>query len=289
MPPLNASVCQCLPMRARVNKGDACQCQSWQAVANIGPHQRTCGLCPAVASRPLCGGHARCDPNVANAMCRSRAHTHTRAHTYTRARAHAHAHMHTCTHARARAIFSGAAMYLFEGYFGTVLCTGDFRYDPTLHDGLAQSRVDRVYLDNTFLDPVHDFPSREVALRSIVSLASGAERVAVGLTNLGKEVRGASLGAAATTTTSTSSSSSSSPSSTVLSTPLAAAATATITPTISVTPPPPPLLPPPPCHKLVVSKLTNRPRTPIRQIPRQQPTGPCCASFIVSQVAVRGE
>ena len=28
----------------------------------------------------------------------------------------------------------GAVMFLFEGYFGVTLCTGDFRYDSDIHD-----------------------------------------------------------------------------------------------------------------------------------------------------------
>jgi DNA cross-link repair 1B protein len=56
----------------------------------------------------------------------------------------------------------GACMFLLEGYFGTILHTGDFRFDPLIlqHDALRNKKIDHLYLDDTFLDPIYDFPSR---------------------------------------------------------------------------------------------------------------------------------
>jgi hypothetical protein len=53
----------------------------------------------------------------------------------------------------------GSVMLLFEGSFGTVLHTGDFRYHSEMlkHPALTsltalKKKIDRIYLDNTFLD-----------------------------------------------------------------------------------------------------------------------------------------
>ncbi len=56
----------------------------------------------------------------------------------------------------------GACMFLLEGYFGTILHTGDFRFDPLIlqHEVLRNKKIDYLYLDDTFLDPAYDFPSR---------------------------------------------------------------------------------------------------------------------------------
>ena len=47
----------------------------------------------------------------------------------------------------------GAVCYLFEGYFGRFLCTGDFRYKRGLFDGHNVIDVDRLYLDDTYCSP----------------------------------------------------------------------------------------------------------------------------------------
>ena len=50
-------------------------------------------------------------------------------------------------------------MYLFEGDFGRVLHTGDFRWelasqaDLLAHPALAGPPIDRLYLDNTYCAP----------------------------------------------------------------------------------------------------------------------------------------
>lgn len=72
----------------------------------------------------------------------------------------------------------GSVMFLFKGYFGTVFHTGDFRFDeymfkeytclypPTLgfYDKEKQIpksiHIDELILDNTYCDPVFQFPKR---------------------------------------------------------------------------------------------------------------------------------
>ena len=66
-------------------------------------------------------------------------------------------------------------MFLFEGYFGTYLYTGDIRFDKEVFkkytdiypEYLSNSdfikcskKIDVLYLDNTFCDSVFTFPSR---------------------------------------------------------------------------------------------------------------------------------
>ncbi|GAB1609712.1 hypothetical protein Ahia01_001257100 [Argonauta hians] len=59
----------------------------------------------------------------------------------------------------------GSLMFLFRGYFGCVLYTGDFRYEPKVIDNSYLSQldctIDTLYLDNTFLDPKCNFPTRD--------------------------------------------------------------------------------------------------------------------------------
>ncbi|XP_027063897.1 uncharacterized protein [Coffea arabica] len=71
----------------------------------------------------------------------------------------------------------GAVMYLFRGEFGCMLYTGDFRWERTsrraqiarnmLLNALKQEKLDSLYLDNTYCNPLYSFPSREVAARQI--------------------------------------------------------------------------------------------------------------------------
>ena len=50
-------------------------------------------------------------------------------------------------------------MYMFEGYFGTILHTGDFRYEPTIMNYvLSEKTIDVLHLDNTYCNPACDFP-----------------------------------------------------------------------------------------------------------------------------------
>lgn len=69
-------------------------------------------------------------------------------------------------------------MYLFRGEFGTVLHTGDFRWEldseraqlarRNLLDALGGERVDLLYLDNTYCHPFFSFPTREVAAQQVI-------------------------------------------------------------------------------------------------------------------------
>jgi len=85
-------------------------------------------------------------------------------------------------------------MFLFEGKFGRILYTGDFRYSgPMLNDEVfltqCTSNIDLLYVDNTYLDPKIIFPSHEEALVQILDIirASEGARVMIGMRNLGKE------------------------------------------------------------------------------------------------------
>eukprot|EP00127_Corallochytrium_limacisporum_P007055 Clim_evm15s241 gene=Clim_evmTU15s241 len=86
----------------------------------------------------------------------------------------------------------GAAMFLFEGYFGTVLCTGDFRYHPDMLnlDCLRDKHIDLLYLDNTYADRFHEFlPPREECARQIHNIIDRRKnwRVKIATDTLGKE------------------------------------------------------------------------------------------------------
>jgi DNA cross-link repair 1B protein len=56
----------------------------------------------------------------------------------------------------------GAVMFLFQGYFGRVLYTGDIRFHPSmlLVNKLTENPIDYLYFDNTFCDPMFIFPSQ---------------------------------------------------------------------------------------------------------------------------------
>ncbi|XP_060080608.1 5' exonuclease Apollo-like [Ylistrum balloti] len=86
----------------------------------------------------------------------------------------------------------GSVMYLFEGYFGRILHTGDFRLCDNM---MSQSNralfndIDLLYLDNTYCSPNCVFPSRDIALNEILSIINSHPHhtVVVGMRNLGKE------------------------------------------------------------------------------------------------------
>jgi len=89
----------------------------------------------------------------------------------------------------------GAAMFLFEGRFGCILYTGDFRYSgPMVYDmqlnSLCSGKVDVLYLDNTFCDPRCIFPSREEAVVKIMHVIRSypEAQIKIGLRSLGKEM-----------------------------------------------------------------------------------------------------
>ena len=88
----------------------------------------------------------------------------------------------------------GAVMFLFEGSFGKILHTGDFRFHPSMleEDSLLFKHIgsiDRLYLDNTYCSPKCVFPSRQEALEEIVNIAERHRDhdVVFGTRALGKE------------------------------------------------------------------------------------------------------
>nr|XP_014347694.1 PREDICTED: 5' exonuclease Apollo isoform X2 [Latimeria chalumnae] len=86
----------------------------------------------------------------------------------------------------------GSVMFLFEGYFGTILYTGDFRYTPKMLEQPPlnnRKQIDVLYLDNTNCHPEQTIPSREEAARQIKALIQRYpdHNVVIGLYYLGKE------------------------------------------------------------------------------------------------------
>lgn len=86
----------------------------------------------------------------------------------------------------------GAVMFLFQGYFGTRLYTGDFRYTPSmLRVPCLQNHIniDVLYLDNTNCDPTRALPSRQQATQQIKQIIRDhpGYAVVIGLYSLGKE------------------------------------------------------------------------------------------------------
>ncbi len=81
---------------------------------------------------------------------------------------------------------AGAVMFLFGGFLGNILVTGDFRSDGNL----KIENLDRLYLDNTFLCPSYNFASREVVLNRFLAFIESLPehyRIFVGTNALGKE------------------------------------------------------------------------------------------------------
>ncbi|XP_025900006.1 5' exonuclease Apollo [Nothoprocta perdicaria] len=85
----------------------------------------------------------------------------------------------------------GSVMFLFEGAFGTILYTGDFRYSRAMRQepALRGRRLDRLYLDTTHCEPGRRLPSRCRAARQAARLIRDHPRhhVVVGVYSLGKE------------------------------------------------------------------------------------------------------
>ncbi|KAM6925076.1 5' exonuclease Apollo [Xenentodon cancila] len=86
----------------------------------------------------------------------------------------------------------GAVMFLFEGYFGSILYTGDFRYTPSmLREPCLRTNItiDVLYLDNTNCDPNRTLPSRQKATQQIKEIIRSHpnHNVVIGLYSLGKE------------------------------------------------------------------------------------------------------
>ncbi|NXR66948.1 DCR1B exonuclease, partial [Rhadina sibilatrix] len=85
----------------------------------------------------------------------------------------------------------GSVMFLFEGTFGTILYTGDFRYTSAMQGELALRgrHIDCLYLDNTHCHPQRALPSRALATRQAARLirAHPQHHVVIGVYTLGKE------------------------------------------------------------------------------------------------------
>ncbi|KAG4967639.1 hypothetical protein AAZX31_12G099300 [Glycine max] len=94
----------------------------------------------------------------------------------------------------------GSIMLLFRGDFGCILYTGDFRWEATceratksrhvLRDALRHvPAVDVVHLDNTYSNPIYDFPPRHVAAQQIIDIIASHpdHEVIIGINTLGKE------------------------------------------------------------------------------------------------------
>ncbi|KAJ7331794.1 hypothetical protein JRQ81_013974 [Phrynocephalus forsythii] len=86
----------------------------------------------------------------------------------------------------------GAVMFLFEGYFGVILYTGDFRYTPDMQQEPALKNaklINTLYLDNTNCRPHIVLPSRQQATEQIKNVIREHpfHVIKIGTYNLGKE------------------------------------------------------------------------------------------------------
>jgi hypothetical protein len=84
-------------------------------------------------------------------------------------------------------------MFLFEGDFGRILHTGDFRFHPAIleHPVLSPSRgaIDLLYLDTTYNQQCCVLPTREAAFAEVCAVieAHPEHDIVLGIDNLGKE------------------------------------------------------------------------------------------------------
>ncbi|CAH3190767.1 unnamed protein product, partial [Porites evermanni] len=85
----------------------------------------------------------------------------------------------------------GSVMFVFEGYFGRILYTGDFRFCERFltHSATKGKKFDILYLDNTYCDPKCAFPSRSSVTMTIMEIIRNhpQHKVIIGLHSLGKE------------------------------------------------------------------------------------------------------
>ncbi|KAI9556758.1 hypothetical protein GHT06_016549 [Daphnia sinensis] len=89
----------------------------------------------------------------------------------------------------------GSVMYLFEGSFGRVLYTGDFRWcetmmsDPVLKDLSESKSLNLLYVDNTFEFIGNEFPSREKCMTEMLQILRKHpyHRIIFGCQTIGKE------------------------------------------------------------------------------------------------------
>ncbi|KAI8744479.1 5 exonuclease Apollo [Biomphalaria glabrata] len=85
----------------------------------------------------------------------------------------------------------GAIMLYFQGSFGNVLYTGDFRLSEDIIEMAKKlsGQVDTLYLDNTFCSPRCVFPSQDDCFEEIVDIIRKHpnHKVIIGLRKIGKE------------------------------------------------------------------------------------------------------
>ena len=84
----------------------------------------------------------------------------------------------------------GGVCFLFEGYFGRILCTGDFRYKDGLFNGFDVYNVDRLYLDDTYNDPRYPrFLTTNEAVKEILNVINmnPNSKFMIAVDTLGKE------------------------------------------------------------------------------------------------------
>ncbi len=89
----------------------------------------------------------------------------------------------------------GAVMFLFQGFFGNVLYTADFRFDhscleqSTLKAIIRREDLDLLYLDNTFFFSSCTFGSRKDVLERLVTFVKRYPQyqIYIGIRKLGKE------------------------------------------------------------------------------------------------------
>jgi DNA cross-link repair 1B protein len=90
----------------------------------------------------------------------------------------------------------GAVMFLFEGFFGHILATGDFRYSPEMFVDapFSNKEIEICYLDNTYFHKEFaNIPDRDFSLKEIIGIIetkrAGSNQVLIKmyLKKLGKE------------------------------------------------------------------------------------------------------
>ncbi|XP_074620404.1 uncharacterized protein LOC141879157 [Acropora palmata] len=85
----------------------------------------------------------------------------------------------------------GSVMFIFEGYFGRILYTGDFRFCDRLlkYSAIKGKQFDTLYLDNTYCHPKCFFPTRSNATTTVVEIIRNHPQhtIVIGLHSLGKE------------------------------------------------------------------------------------------------------
>ncbi|PKI37974.1 hypothetical protein CRG98_041647 [Punica granatum] len=93
----------------------------------------------------------------------------------------------------------GSVMFLFRGEFGCLLYTGDFRWEASIEkaytskiillNAIKGSKLEVLYLDNTYCHPSYAFPSRVDAAKQVVDIiiSHPEHDIIIAIDNLGKE------------------------------------------------------------------------------------------------------